>query len=104
MGPHVLTPVPDQPETFRDFIDQLPRKAQWTVDELHFSDDKGEYLVQAIQDEKALAVSDGLCKSQTHTATSTFLLEGPDKENHRIVGVNRIPGRPRALSSYRAEL
>ena len=94
MGPHILTPVPDQPETFRDFIDQLPRNVQWTVDELLFPDYKGEYLAQAIWDEMALAVSDGLCKAQTHMATSAFLLEGPDKVNHRTMGANRIPGQP----------
>ena len=24
VGTHILAPVPDQPESFRDFIDQLP--------------------------------------------------------------------------------
>ena len=104
VGSHLLLPIPDQPETFRDFIDQLPTNTQWMVDELKFPDDDGEYLAQAIREGKALAVSAGSYKAQTHTATSAFLLEGPDHESHRIIGVNRIPGRPRALSSYRAEL
>ena len=41
---------------------------------------------------------------QTNTATSTFLIEGPDKEIHRITGVNRVPGQVASLSSFHAEL
>ena len=92
VGSHIICPVPDPPETFREAIDQLPLNKNWAVDELQFPTNDGEYLAQAIRNAEALAVSDGSHEANAQTTTSAFLLEGPDQEHHRTMGINHIPG------------
>ena len=65
-------------------LSHLPLFAEcpWTIDNCEFPSDDGYYLAKSISEGTCIAVNDGSYKEETKTATSAFLIEGPDKEIH----------------------
>jgi hypothetical protein len=101
VGKHLMTPLPSIPTQLDDVCTHLPLSDQWAVDKCWHSDN-GCLVADAIKDGSALAISNGLYKNER--GTSAFLLQGPSKEQGRIIGVNRTPGNPSNQSPYRTEL
>jgi hypothetical protein len=86
--------------TLTDSINNLPRAAQWSVKNFN-SSDNGEHIAQAIQEETAVAVCDGLYKEGK--GSSAWVLEGSSAFG-RITGYNLPPGISTGQNSYRSEL
>jgi hypothetical protein len=82
-----------------NLIDQCDLRLKWAVEQ-YFSDECIA-LAQSIQNETAIAVSDGSFKEGFGMAG--FILEGWNSDS-RILGVNVTPGGPVAQSSYRSEI
>ena len=99
------SPSPPPPnQSFTAFLKSQPESATWAWQDLHFEGNPLD-LLQAIQEGKGTAVSDGSYKvSQQGTpfGTSSWIYYVSDFL--WIRGSNSIPGSPRDQSSYRSEL
>ena len=93
-------PPIDVPTTLLDAIQQLPSSASWAVQHLQHTD-HGSYIASSIQNNTAVAVSDGSLKEGLGTAG--LVLEGPTS-SHRIRAVNKVPGPIKEGDSHRCEL
>jgi hypothetical protein len=92
-------PIPDNSVLSRA-LQNLPDDAHWAVRNVLF-DDNGLTIANAFQNGTAVAVSDGSLKHAFGTAA--FVLEGANHD-HRINGVNQVPGPIKEGDSYRCEL
>jgi hypothetical protein len=101
VGDHLQVPLRPVPLDLDSCLPSIPLFDQWALDEIWHTDN-GSHVAGAIQQGTALAISDGSYKQDR--GTSAFLLQGPLKTEHRILGVNRTPGNPSDQSPYRAEL
>jgi hypothetical protein len=95
------TPTAPIPLTLEEARRSLPAKDVWAADIIIHSDE-GRAVALAIQDRTAYAVSDGSFKQRR--GTSAFLLEGPDREQGRLIGLNEIRATPEDQSAYRSKL
>ena len=81
-------------------VDYLHPLNIWSLRHLKTNDNASRFA-QAIQEGKALIVSDGSYKSGKATSAIVAVYEG---DNDKITAVNSVPGSPKNLNSYRAEL
>jgi hypothetical protein len=100
-GAHLQVPLRPVPIDLDSCLPPIPLLDQWALDEIWHTYN-GSHVAGAIRQGTALAISNGYYKQDR--GTSAFLLQGPLKTEHRILGVNRTPGNPSDQSPYRAEL
>jgi hypothetical protein len=93
-------PETPTPTTLLNRLNQLPDDAKWALDHIITMDD-GATIATALQNNTALAVSDGSLKLGFGTAA--YVLEGIDS-NNRILGVNEVPGPIKDGDSHRCEV
>ena len=98
---HTLVPPVPICSNLEAAIRALPPSKRWCLQEVTFSDDQGRELAQAIQQGKAIAVSDGSFKDSFGTAGWT--LRGCDDSIY-ITGALVTPGDPQYQSAYRSEI
>jgi hypothetical protein len=99
-SPSSAAPETPTPTTLLDRLNQLPDDAKWALDHIITMDD-GATIATALQNNTALAVSDGSLKLGFGTAA--YILEGVDSTN-RILGVNKVPGPIKDGDSHRCKV
>jgi hypothetical protein len=93
-------PEPDI-HSFTDAVEFVNHSDKWAISHLH-APDEGRQLAQSIQQQTAIAVSDGSYADDVGTAG--FLLHQEGDRSQAVVGVNLVPGNANEQSAYRAEL
>ena len=81
-GAHLNPTDLENPTSIQERILSLDILDLWTIDNCDFLSDEGCYLAKSISEGTCMAVSDGSYKEETKTATSAFLIVGPDKDIH----------------------
>ena len=91
-------PPPPQPNDFWTRRRQLPEGLRWAIGQIALPDNLMN-VVQAIQQELAVGISDGSYKEPFGTSAFTM-----GSEISKLIAVNMVPGDYRYHSAYRAEL
>ncbi|HEY9817964.1 MAG TPA: hypothetical protein V6D20_19475, partial [Candidatus Obscuribacterales bacterium] len=108
LSPNALRqpPVPEAVDyPFRELIQSLPQHSRWALHRTQIDPSSLLSVAMAIQQDQAIAVSDGSYDPFSRTGSSAFILTPAITDlTTQIAGQNQVVGAPYQQSAYRSEL